>query len=94
MICCKKRCSAFSGRPAFCPEKPGFKSLKQINLPFDLTVIGENAFSDCVGLEKVTVPSNVTKIDDLVFNGCTSLSSVELPLGLRKIGKSAFKCLL
>ena len=27
----KKRCSAFSGRPAFCPEKPGFKSLKQIN---------------------------------------------------------------
>ena len=27
----KSRCSAFSGRPAFCPEKPGFRSLKQIN---------------------------------------------------------------
>lgn len=27
----KTRCMALSGRPAFCSEKPGFKSLKQIN---------------------------------------------------------------
>ena len=27
----KTRCSALSGRPAFCSEKPGFKSLRQIN---------------------------------------------------------------
>ncbi len=67
------------------------KSLKMIELPKRLTIIGENAFSDCIGLEKIVVPDNVTKIDDLVFNGCVNLASIELPAGIRKIGKSAFK---
>ena len=38
-----------------------------------ITVIGENAFSDCVSLEKITLPDSIIKIDDLVFSGCSKL---------------------
>ena len=71
-----------------CRPEPRVRS---IHLPQKLTILGESAFSDCVGLEEVAIPENVTKIDDLAFNGCTSLVSVTLCKGLKKIGKSAFK---
>jgi len=61
---------------------------KNLIVPNGIHIIGENAFSDCVGLEKVIVPDNVTKIDDLVFNGCVSLKKIDLS-GVTELGKYA-----
>lgn len=50
--------------------------LLSIDIPTNITVIGDEAFSDCTGLTSCTIGSGVTSIGDYAFNNCTSLTSV------------------
>ena len=50
------------------------RSVTEIEIPNDVTTIGENAFSDCTSLTTVTIPSSVTSIQYGAFQGCTSLT--------------------
>lgn len=55
-----------------------------------VTSIGDQAFSDCLGLKKITVPEGVTSIGEGAFSGCKSLTDVKLPESLTSIGDVAF----
>lgn len=44
----------------------------------NLTMVGNYAFTSCVGLTNVSLP-NISKVGDYAFHGCTSLTNVSLP---------------
>ena len=59
---------------------------------YNVTAIGERAFSNCTGLKEITIPSSVTTIDDFAFYNCTGLETVTFENGskLTSIGVNAF----
>lgn len=64
---------------------------KEITIPNQLdgkaiTVVGENAFAKCTGIEKVIIPEGITTIENGAFSGCESLKTVLLPTTLRWLG--------
>lgn len=64
---------------------------KEIIIPNQLdgqsiTVIGENAFAKCTGIEKVIIPEGITTIENGAFSGCESLKTVLLPTTLKWLG--------
>ena len=55
----------------------GFKDLiRKVNLPENLSTIGEYAFYDCANIQSVTVPKNVTFVGCLAFTNCDGLKQV------------------
>ena len=48
---------------------------------FNVTSIGEYAFSYCSGLTSITIPESVTSIKAYAFNGCTSLKDLRIEDG-------------
>ena len=67
------------------------QTLRTVNFPDDLKIIGGNAFTGCTSLESIPkVPSTITEIGDSAFSGCKSLQSFATPAGLKKIGNFVF----
>ena len=64
--------------------------ITSVEIPNNITSIGDLAFSDCKRLESIIIPNSVTKIGKWALSGCVSLTSIELPDNLLKIGDSAF----
>lgn len=60
------------------------------SIPEGVTMIVEEAFSECVGLEGVTIPGSMTIVGAMAFSGCTGLKVVTIPAGVTVIGKKAF----
>ena len=58
---------------------------------YNVTSIGEKAFSSCSGLTSIEIPGSVTSIDDMVFYHCTNLASIEIPSSVTSISSSAFE---
>lgn len=65
-------------------------NIATVEIPSQITSIGDNAFSGCSGLTSVTIPDSVTSIGDNAFNGCTSLAFVTIPGSVTSIGEGAF----
>jgi hypothetical protein len=62
-------------------------------IPFNVTSIGADAFSQCYSLSSVTIPASVTNIWDYEFEYCTSLTSVYYlgsPGGFPTVGSHVF----
>ncbi len=57
---------------------------------YDITSIGESAFSDCSGLTSLTLPNSVTSIGNSAFLDCSGLTSLTLPNSITTIGGWAF----
>ncbi len=57
---------------------------------YNVTSIGEDAFSICSGLSSVEIPNSVTSIGDHAFGSCKGLTSVEIPNSVTSIGDYAF----
>ena len=55
-----------------------------------VTVIGEGAFEECVGLKSVTLPETVTELAYRVFWGCSDLESINTE-HVETIGQSTFR---
>ncbi|ASQ45729.1 leucine-rich repeat domain-containing protein [Legionella clemsonensis] len=60
------------------------------NIPEGVTSIGEEAFSDCSGLQSITIPEGVTSIGNWAFWRCSGLQAVTILKGVTSIGNWAF----
>lgn len=55
-----------------------------------VSVIGNDAFNNCINLANITIPSYVTSYGDSAFKNCLSIKSIALPESLITLGNSAF----
>ena len=60
-------------------------------IPDNVSIIGSEAFQDCVGIKTVKIPQTVTEISLRAFKNCKSLSQIDLPSSITTIGEEAFK---
>lgn len=66
-----------------------FGNEKQLEIPADVTEIGNDAFSDS-SLAEVNMPDSVKKIGDGAFSFCSALTEITIPNSITKIGKGIF----
>lgn len=65
-------------------------SLVNVELPENLTAIGERTFQNCTQLESVEISDSVLSIGDAAFRDCSSLKGLELPENLQTMGSYIF----
>ena len=66
------------------------ETIKSVEIPDTVEVIGKNAFFQCDSLEAVKMSSNVKVIDEAAFCMCSNLKDITFPEGLESIGELAF----
>lgn len=66
------------------------RTVGSIELPSDLTRVGNYAFYGCSSLDIDEMPSGVTSIDRYAFHSCTNLSLTSLPDNITLIDQYAF----
>ncbi|MBR5395071.1 MAG: leucine-rich repeat domain-containing protein [Bacteroidaceae bacterium] len=64
-------------------------SLKEVNWPSTVQIIGARAFEACP-LSEIVLPKNLKILDSNAFYSNAKLNSVEFPEGIESIGSSAF----
>ena len=57
---------------------------------YPVTIIGDWAFYNCIGLISITIPDSVTRISDHAFSDCTGLTSIKIPDSVTSIGNLVF----
>lgn len=75
--------------PAFYAQ--GLESIKSLNIPDNITIIGQEAFSKCTKLERVCFSENLRIIGLYTFNECEYLTKVYIPDSTLTVSRSAFK---
>ena len=66
------------------------RSLQEVVLPSTLTVLGDQAFTDCISLKSIVIPESVTKLDYAAFRACSALESIVIPPSVTEIPKECF----
>ena len=66
------------------------KEITSIEIPSNVTTLGDCVFQGCSGLTSLTLPAGITSIGSFAFQGCSGLTSLTLPAGITKIGENAF----
>ena len=61
-----------------------------VEIPNNVTIIGEKAFTECKTLVSVTIPNSVKSIENNAFSFCTLLKEITLPNSVTSIGDWAF----
>ena len=64
--------------------------VKSVVIGEGVTVIGKQAFEECVNLKTITLPEGVTNINADAFIGCTGLKTVTIPSTVSNIDVMAF----
>lgn len=63
--------------------------LESVSLPYNLKIIGEEAFYKCDSLKKADIPSTVLRIKDSAFCGC-NFKNIVIPNNVKFIGNGVF----
>ncbi|HEY8364465.1 MAG TPA: leucine-rich repeat protein, partial [Haloplasmataceae bacterium] len=58
---------------------------------YNVTSIGDGAFSNCINLINITIPEGITSIGNGAFSNCTSLKNITIPKGITRIADSTFQ---
>ncbi|MBR4705534.1 MAG: leucine-rich repeat protein [Paludibacteraceae bacterium] len=66
------------------------KSVVSVIIKDGVTVIGKNAFFDCINMTSAQIGKGVTKINNYAFRNCGSLTAVTIPSAVASLGKQAF----
>ncbi len=66
------------------------KNVRSFRIPDSVTLIGDEAFSDCSSLKEIIIPDSVTLIGDEAFSDCSSLKEIIIPDSVTLIGDEAF----
>jgi hypothetical protein len=61
-----------------------------VEIPVEVTSIGDGAFQYFKDLENVVIPTSVITIGEWAFDGCTHLESITTPASVISIGRRAF----
>lgn len=61
-----------------------------VEIPDNVTSIGDEAFYDCKSLTSIMISDSVTEIGFLAFGGCRNLTSITIPDSMTRIGSNAF----
>lgn len=68
----------------------GCSSLVYIEIPDNISYIGEQAFCGCNNLINIRLPESLVKIDADTFVGCSNLNDINIPYSVSSIGNRAF----
>ena len=66
------------------------ESVEYNGVTYNVTIIGDNAFSYCSVLTSIEIPNSVTSIGEYAFSYCSGLTSIEIPNSVTSIGHQAF----
>ena len=66
------------------------QNLKKIELPEEISTIGNYAFANCENLTMTKLPNGITVIYASAFSSCSNLALTELPSGLTRILGTSF----
>lgn len=61
-----------------------------VNIPNNVTCIGNGAFSGCSRLTSINIPNSVTIIGNNAFSDCSGLTSIDIPNSVTSIEHGAF----
>ena len=65
-------------------------NITSIIIEDEITSVGNNCFSECIGLNSVIIPNNITRINEYTFFNCSLLKNIYLPNSVTSIGSFAF----
>lgn len=66
------------------------QKIKEINIGYGITNIGQDAFLNCDNLKKVSLPKTLIKIEGYVFHNCKSLTNIEIPSSVTNVNMGVF----
>ena len=67
------------------------KEITSIEIPSNVTTLGDYVFQGCSGLTSLTLPAGITEIDDDSFRDCSGLTSIYVYAEkVPKIGRNVF----
>ncbi len=72
------------------PVLTGLFDLKTVNIPTSISVLPENAFSNCTSLLNIEIPESVIVIDEFCFES-SGLKQIAIPNSVQVIGNRAFQ---
>ena len=67
------------------------KEITSIEIPSNVTTLGDYVFQGRRGLTSLNLPAGITKIGEGAFYDCSGLTSLTLPAGITSIGYGAFR---
>ena len=69
---------------------PSYVTNPDDGIEYEVTAIGDNAFSNCSNLTSISIPDVVTTIGHDAFSNCINLNTVTIPNSITSIGDRAF----
>ena len=66
------------------------KEITSIEIPSNVTTLGNYVFQGCSRLTSLTLPAGITRIGKGAFWGCSGLTSLNLPAGITSIDYGTF----